>query len=349
MFPTSLLKCARYIIHVAKPLTTLINISVERGSFPSKLKHAVIIPIHKDGDKTDPSNYRPISLLSIFNRIFEKIMYDRLKQFLNKYNIFYEYQYGFLEKRSTEHAILDIVNRIQGNMDKGMFSCGVFIDLQKAFDTIDHYILLQKLSHYGIHGIINKWFRSYLSGRTQTTQVGSYISKKEKSSCGVPQGSVLDPLLFLIYINDIYKASNKLRFYLFADDTNLLYADRKLKSLETVVNAELLSVCDWLSANKLSLNIKKTNFVIFHPYQDIQLKMYDNRINKLICIEHKDYVKYLGVLMDSNLSWKYHISNVASKISCNIGITARLRHFTPFVTLLNICRSLIFPCISYGL
>ena len=151
----------------------------------------------------------------------------------------------------------------------------------------------------------------------------------------------MGPLLFLIYINDIYKASNKSRFYLFADNTNLLYADRKLKSLETVVNAELLNVCDWLSANKLSLNIKKTNFLIFHPYQkrldyDIQLKIYDNQINKLISLERKDYVKYLGVLMDSNLSWKYHISHVASKISCNIGIIVRLRHFILFITRLNI-------------
>ena len=233
---------------------------------PSKLKHAVIIPIFKDGDETDPSNYRPISLLSAFHRIFEKIMYDRPKQFLYKHNIFYNYQYGFRERCSTEHAILDIVNRIQGNMDNGMFSCGIFMDLRKAFNTVDYHILLHKPSHYGIRGVINKWFCSYLNGRTQTTQVGSYISKREKTSCSVPQGSVLGPLLFLIYINDIYQALNKLGFYLFADDTNLLYADRNIKSLESVVNVDLLNVCDWLSANKLSLNIKKTNFFIFHPY-----------------------------------------------------------------------------------
>ena len=150
-----------------------------------------------------------------------------------------------------------------------MFSCGVFIDLQKAFDTVDCHILLHKLSHYGIRGVFNKWFCSYLNERTQITQVGSHISKREKTSCGVPQGSVFGPLLFLIYINDIYKPSNTLGFYLFADDTNLLYAAGNLKSLESVVNVELLNVCDWLSANKLSLNIKKTNFVTFHPYQYI--------------------------------------------------------------------------------
>ena len=138
-----------------------------------------------------------------------------------------------------------------------MFSCGVFFDLQKAFDTVDHHILLQKLNHYGIRGIINDWFYSYLVGRIQSTQIGSRFSKKEKTLSGVPQGSVIGPLLFLIYINDIHYASDKLEFYLFADDTNLLYTDKNLRSLETTTHLELSRVCEWLTANKLSLNIKK--------------------------------------------------------------------------------------------
>ena len=148
-----------------------------------------------------------------------------------------------------------------------MFSCGVFIDLQKAFDTVNHSILLHKLSHYGIRGMVKDWFSSYLSNRIQTTQVGPQISGKENTLCGIPQGSALGPRLFLIYVNDIYMASDKLTFYLFADDTNLLYADKNLKSLETIINCELFKVVGWLIANKLSLNIKKTNYIIFHPYQ----------------------------------------------------------------------------------
>lgn len=141
--PTRLLKCLRHII--AKLLATLFNVSVQSICFPSKLKHSKIVPIFKDSDQTEPSNYRPISLLSNINRLLERIMYNRLKGFLNKHNVCYQSQYGFRDKCSTEHAILDIVNKIQVNMDKGMFSCGVFINLKKAFDTVDHSILLKNL------------------------------------------------------------------------------------------------------------------------------------------------------------------------------------------------------------
>ena len=198
-------------------------------------------------------------------------------------------------------------------------------------DTVDHSILLCKLHHFGIRGIINDWFSSYLSDRLQlTTQIGSSISSKRKILYGVPQGSILGPLLFLIYINDIY-----LSFYLFADDTNLLYADKNLKSLEAVVNDELMKVCEWLNANKLSLNTGKSNFVILHPYQHkaysgVNLKIYDNSLQKSIPLERKNYVKYLGVLIDiGNLSWRYHIDQISSKISKGVGIIARLRHFVP--------------------
>ena len=213
---------------------------------------------------------------------------------------------------------------------------------------------MKKLHHYGVRGVVNDWFRSYLSNRTQTTQVGDKVSDKELTTIGVPQGSVLGPLLFLIYVNDIYNSSNKLQFYLFADDTNLMYADKDLKILESILNAELLKVCNWLTANKLSLNIKKTHFVIFHPYQkkinyEVDLKIFDNDSNSFISLERKHYVKYLGLLIESNLTWKYHISHVASKISKTVGIISKLRHFVPRNTLINIYKSLILPHISYGI
>ena len=351
--PIRILRSAQHIISL--PLSIIINKSLECGTYPSKLKLAKVIPIYKNDDESDPSNYRPISLLSVFNRIFEKMMYYRLKCFLEKCDILNDSQYGFREKRSTEHAILDIISQIENNMDKKVYSCGIFIDLRKAFDTVDHSILLQKLNHYGIRGTVNKWFASYLIGRQQTTQIGvKNISKKEVILSGVPQGSVLGPLLFLIYINDISNSSNRFKFYLFADDTNLLYADKNLKLLETVVNAELCNIYDWLIANKLSLNIKKSNFVIFRPRQkkvnhQINLRMFDHHTNSYISLERKEFIKYLGVLIDETLSWGHHIAHIASKISKSIGVISRLRHFVPLSTLKHIYRSLIQPYLLYGI
>ena len=341
--------------HSLSPLlAALMNKSISTGIYPHLLKHAKVIPVYKTGDETDSCNYRPISLLSVFNRLFEKLMYKRLRSYCEKNSIFFSSQYGFRDNCSTQHAILDILNKIQSKIDAKLFSCGIFIDLKKAFDTVDHSILLRKLNHYGVRGIINSWFSSYLSKRSQSTQIGSTVSDKEEIVCGVPQGSVLGPLLFLIYVNDIYRCSQIFDFYLFADDTNLLYSNKDLKDLETVVHEELIKVGDWLDANKLSLNTSKSNVVIFHPYQHkpdctIQLEIYNNDLKESVPLEQKTFVKYLGILTDNNLSWKYHIDYISSKVSKGIGMIARLRHLVPFATLLNIYRSLIGPYISYGL
>jgi hypothetical protein len=262
--PTQLLKYAHNII--SDVLSKIFNMSISVGVYPSKLKMAKIIPIFKHGDSLDANNYRPISLLSNFNKIFEKLMCKRMESFIEASNILSSSQYGFRKAHSTQHAVLDLLNVIQTNMDKSLFSCGIFIDLKKAFDTVDHSILLSKLNYYGFRGIINQWFSSYLQGRTQSTQIGYHVSNKMKVSHGVPQGSVLGPL-FLLYINDIQTCSDKFSFYLFADDTNLLYADKNLKKIEQIVNAELQNLNIWLVANRLTLNVKKTNFDIFRPYQ----------------------------------------------------------------------------------
>ena len=261
--PVRVLKSSSRILSL--PLAYIMINSVLTGQYPAKLKHAKVIPIFKSGDETDPSDYCPISLLSLFNRLFEKVMYNRLKSYVELNGLLYNGQYGFRENMSTQHAILDIVNSIQSNMDNKLFTCGIFLDFKKAFYTVDQSILLSKLYHYGTRGPVNDWFSSYLYGRVQTTQIDKQTSSKRNVLTGVPQGSVLGPLLFLIYINDIYNSSKKHSFYLFADDTNLLYADKDLNLLESVTNIELQKVCDWLNANKLTINAKKPNFVIFRP------------------------------------------------------------------------------------
>ena len=375
---TKLLKLSSSTI--APVLSELLNISIKLGSYPSKLKIAKITPIFKSDDESDANNYRPISLLSNFNRIFEKIMYKEWQAILS--NIIY-----YICPNSTQHAILDIINDIQANMNQRLLSCGVFIYLKKALDTVDyeillnklnHYgfrgvindwfssylnnrtqttqvgqhisvdyeILLNKLNHYGFRGVINDWFSSYLNNRTQTTQVGQHISDKAIIICGVPQGSVLGPLLFLLYVNDIHKCSNKLRFYLFAHHTNILYADKSVKALETTINIELGKFYVWLTANKLTLNTKKSNFIVFHPYQkqlayQPKICMFDNEQNKYVDLKSEVYINYLGVLIDKNLSWKHHIDAIATKISKNVGLIAKLRHYVPRKILFNVYKSLI--------
>ena len=192
-----------------------------------------------------------------------------------------------------------------------------------------------------------------MRNRTQTTSIGDCVSKKLAIPCGVPQGSVLGPLLLLIYINDIYACSKLLDFYLFADDTNLLYANKSLRVLERIVNDELKKVASWLLANKLTLNIKKSNYVIFHTHQkkldyNVKITMFDCMTNKFISLESKEYKKYLGVLIDSILSWKHHINFISSKISKTIGIISKIRHFVPRHIVIKIYQSLIYPYISYG-
>ena len=204
-------------------------------------------------------------------------------------------------------------------MDNRLFSCGIFIDLKKAFDTVNSFAQVRSL-WFPCH--INIWLSSYLQGRSQTTQISPHISKRLDSLCGVHQGSVLGPLLFLLYINGIQESSDKFSFYLkvFADDTNILYSDKNLKSLELSVNQELNNVDDWLTANKLTLNTKKRTFVIFCPPQrklsyQPRIVIFDSNQNKKVALDHKDYVKHLGILIDKNLSWKHHIDHIAIKVS----------------------------------
>ena len=175
-----------------------------------------------------------------------------MKKFIDKKNLMFSSQYGFRKSHSPEHAILDIVEAILSNMDKPYFSCDVFIDLKKASDTVNHEILLDKLNFYGFRGLINDWFQSHLKNRMQTIQIGEYLSTELISLCGVSQGLVIGPRLFLLYINNIHLSSDKLKFFLFADETNILYADKNLEAVEQTVNAELKNVHDWLTSNKLA-------------------------------------------------------------------------------------------------
>ena len=224
---------------ILKQLADLFNLSFMTGVLPSVLKTAKVVPVFKKDSKLDYSNYRPISLLSNIEKILEKLMYKRLHTFLNNNNIIYNLQFGVRQQCSTSHALINITDNIRKALDDGNIGCGVSVDLQKAFDTADYQILLAKLNHYGIRGVSNDWFKSYLSNRSQYASINGYESGLAAINCGVPQGSVLGPLLFLLYINDLNQAITFCKVHHFADDTNLLCLSNSIKKLNKLVTADL--------------------------------------------------------------------------------------------------------------
>ena len=261
---TKLLKETIYLILI--PLTHIINQSFISGIVPETMKIAKIIPIFKNGNQEIMNNYRPISLLPAFSKLLEKLVCKRLTSFLETNHILYRHQYGFRKQHSIIHPILHLLKYISENNDKPTkdITLAVFIDLSKAFDTICHTTLLNKLNFYGIRGITNEWFKSYLTQRKQYTVINSSKSALEYITCGVPQGSIIGPIIFLLYINDINYGTS-LNVLSYADDTTIYTSNSNADTLYAEVNKELIKLDDWFRANKLPLNVKKTNYSIFPP------------------------------------------------------------------------------------
>ena len=220
---------------IVQPLVHIFNLSMANGIVPMNMKIAKVVPIFKKGDPQLLTNYRPISLLTTFSKILEKLIYVRTVKFLNMSKIFSNFQFGFREKHTTTHAILHFIDNISYALDNHMHTIGIFLDYSKAFDTVDHKILLYKLSHYGVRGIALDWYRSYLSDRRQFVSLNGIVSGLQNVTCGVPQGSLLGPLLFILYINDFQYSSDVLSYILFADDSSIFFTNNNSQTLlETV-------------------------------------------------------------------------------------------------------------------
>ena len=339
-------KSVKCIINViSDALCHICNLSLTEGVFPRELKLTKVIPIYKSNDAMSFTNYRPISLLSIFSQILEKIMYKRLIAFINANDLLYKFQFGFREKHSTYMPLIIILDKITEALDNGNYVIGLFLDFRKAFDTVNHKILLEKLYHYGIRGPAYKWFVSYLTDRQQYVYFEDSASDSKPVTCGIPQGSVLGPLLFLIYINDLASVSQVLTAFLFADDSNLFHIGTDIATMCETINRELIKIVEWLRANRLSLNIDKTNFMVFKPKfktcDGVRITIDNSLIQKVT------HTKFLGVIIDDKLSWSQHISYIKNKIAKSLGIILKARKVFTRDTLLSLYNSLVYPYLCY--
>ena len=337
----------KVIIPILAPiLAQLFNESVTTGTFPEGLKTGCVIPLHKSGSHSIKSNFRPITTLSVFSKIFEKLVHTRMISFIKKYKILPDNQFGFQANKCTSDAILEFLDYGYETLNKSKHLLAIFLDFSKAFDTISIGILLKKLEHYGFRNNINLWLNSYLTNRKQFVKINQTTSNTLITKMGVPQGSTLGPLLFILYMSDMKQALDNMKVLHFADDSTLYLDVDKNNTNTTLINRDLESLNDWLSANKLFLNIDKTKYMIIHNRgrpQGINLNIGGSQVNR--CEVHK----FLGVFIDDQLNFKKHVESLNAKISRNLGILRKIKIFVPLSVLKNIFYALINSHYTYAI
>jgi hypothetical protein len=333
---------------LAWPVSILTNKSLLEGTVPDQLKIAKIKPIYKSKENDLFSNYRPISLLPALSKIVEKVMYNRIYNFFEHSDLFYESQYGFRKKHSTTQAVLEFISHTVEALENKKSTLSVFLDLSKAFDTINHKILLEKLNFYGVRGIAYDWIKSYLENRTHYVDYLGTTSEHKPITCGVPQGSILGPLLFIIYINDLNHSLTLSKSILFADDTTIFQSSDNIKELYSNMNKDLAKLGDWFRANKLSLNVSKSNYILFTNIHIPDIHTFVLKMGK-DKIEKKKSVKSLGIIIDEKLTWNEHIKVCKTKISNSVYAINRVKHLIPRKYIRTLYFTMVYPYLTYGI
>ena len=332
---------------VAPILCMLINLSFNTGTFPNPLKVARITPIYKKGDKSNPGNYRPIASLPYLSKIYERAMANRLIDFFDKFNIIHASQFGFQRGKSTSDAIHHLTEFIYSSLHDSKAVLNVQLDLRKAFDTVDYELLNNKLFQYGIRGIALAWLKSYLSNRQQYVCIKSESSDVKSVHIGVPQGSILGPILFLVFINDLPLCSEKLHTTLFADDTTLSIAHKNYNEVIPILNTELSLIYDWMLNNRLSVNVEKTELML------ISNKKFNHSNSDIVLggenLSFTDSSMFLGLKFDNKLKFSKHTADISGKISKSIGIFSKIKHYLPTDARLNYYYSFLYPYLSYNI
>jgi hypothetical protein len=338
------------IIPIASYLALIFNSCIEIGVFPDLMKHGKITPIFKAGDRCDPTNYRPISVLPALSKVFENIIYSQMATHFRSFGILHDRQFGFSKGKSTTDAGARLLKYIMQNWENSRDTMGVFCDLSKAFDCVNHKTLICKLEHYGIRGLSLKLISSYLSDRTQTVAFKDVVSQGSEIKMGVPQGSILGPFLFLIYINDLpYMVKEMSEIVLFADDTSLLFdVDRSdAKTSEMLINNALDKVFNWFSANNLVLNPKKTKCIKFCPPKSRNSQI-DIELDGCK-LEISNDAKFLGICVDSSLQWGPHLKNLTGKLSSAAYAVKKIRQLTDVTTARLVYYAYFHSLMSYGI
>jgi hypothetical protein len=361
---TKLLKSIIDVICI--PLAHIFKTSLETGIFPNKFKYSRIVPIYKSGDPKSCDNYRPIALVSAISKILEKIVAVRLTNHLQLNDLLYKHQYGFQRNMSTEHNLIHVINFISNALNNGNYCIGVFLDLKKAFDVCSHDILLKKLTKFGINDLELAWFRNYLLNRYQKVDINGQYSDEKLINISVMQGTILGPLLFLCYINDIHKATNLLSF-LFADDTSCLAEHKNLNELINFVNCELHKLANWFRCNKMAVNTSKTKFIIFRTKgkkipDDVSIVFNNNEIGeeenpslivKLDRIYNENPIecdrsfKLLGVYLDEFLSFDKQVSHICAKLARSLYCIRRVSNLLSLKALKSLYFALVHPHLLY--